>query len=104
MESFLDEDAEILAIQLSAEERNFKRELFHCFASQKRVLCWFPLNVEKFRLAPVCDFTLPPHEGTLYYEKFPWGMDGARWRDLAREAMAAGQVKNPSVQQDFARA
>jgi LmbE family N-acetylglucosaminyl deacetylase len=90
MERFLDENAHsVLEIDLCPEEREFKRRLFECFASQRRVLCWFPIRIEKFRFAPDYDFSKPPHPGTLYYEKFPWGMQGAQWRDLAQTALAA---------------
>jgi hypothetical protein len=61
--------------------------MLHCFHSQQRVLQWFPIGVEKFRFAPVYDFLAPPHPGALYYEGFPWGMTGARWRSLVEAAL-----------------
>jgi hypothetical protein len=44
-------------------------------------------EVERFRPAPAYDFTAPPHEGKLFYECFDWGMNGARFRELAAGAM-----------------
>jgi LmbE family N-acetylglucosaminyl deacetylase len=88
MESFLNERAgEVLTVRLSAEERAFKDRLFKCFKTQARVLRWFPLRLEKFRAAPQYNFSAPPHPGRLYYEKFPWGVDGLQWRELADEAL-----------------
>jgi N-acetylglucosamine malate deacetylase 2 len=75
------------AVQLSDEERERKRRMVECFATQLPVLRQFPLDVERFRAAPVYDFTETPHPGKLFYENFPWGMMGQRWRRLAREAL-----------------
>jgi LmbE family N-acetylglucosaminyl deacetylase len=88
MDRFLGEDQETLTLQLSADEITFKRRLFQCFVSQQHVLKWFPIRVEKFRVAPVYDFTQPPHEGQLYYEKFAWGLTGTRWCELAEQALS----------------
>ncbi len=63
-----------------------KRRMFDCFESQQHVLQWFPIDVERFRVAPRYDFSQPPHPGKLYYELFDWGMTGERWRELARNA------------------
>ncbi len=84
-----------LTIELSEPEREFKRELFRCFVTQARVLRGFPIARENFRLAPEYDFTQAPHEGSLYYEQFDWGMTGLRWRELAALAdttLQTGQV------------
>ena len=73
---------------LSAEEQRRKRERLACFASQTETLAQFGVEREIFRLAPVYDFTMPPHEGRLFYENFTWGMSGARFRELAAGALA----------------
>ena len=54
---------------------------------QRAVLAPFPIGEEAFRTAPAYDFTRPPHPGRLHYENYPWGMDGARFRDLAAQAL-----------------
>jgi LmbE family N-acetylglucosaminyl deacetylase len=72
---------------LSPAECSRKRKMFECFQTQRRVLNWFPISIERFRAAPEYDFTLPPHAGKLYYEYFDWGMTGERWRWLARIAL-----------------
>ncbi len=70
---------------LTDSERVLKRRLFDQFSSQQNVLCWFPIDIERFRRAPVYNFFQPPHGGKLYYELFDWGMTGDRWRQLARK-------------------
>jgi LmbE family N-acetylglucosaminyl deacetylase len=73
-------------VALTGEERARKRAMLDAFATQAATLAQFPLGDEAFRAAPRYDFTAPPHAGTLLYERFPWGMDGPRWRCLAAEA------------------
>ncbi|MDQ2899789.1 MAG: PIG-L family deacetylase [Acidobacteriota bacterium] len=81
----------IIDIELSEAMRDLKRRMFDCFTSQRHVLEMFPIARERFRRAPVYDFTRPPHPGQLHYERFDWGVDGARWRDLAvRAALQLG--------------
>ena len=77
-----------IAIPLSAGERRFKERLFDCHRTQRAMLSQFPLECECFRVAPRYDFTEPPHPGTLFYERFDWGMNGRRWRALAAAALA----------------
>jgi N-acetylglucosamine malate deacetylase 2 len=80
-------EVEVTTLVLDGPARARKRELVACFATQRRVLAQFPLEVERFRPAPSYDFAQPPHRGPLYYEHFAWGVDGARWRGLARAAL-----------------
>ncbi len=75
------------AIQLSNEDRERKRRMVDCFATQREVLRNFPIDIERFRAAPAYDFTQAPHAGKLFYENFPWGMTGEKWRRLAAEAL-----------------
>lgn len=67
---------------LSPEEVERKRRMAARFETQAHALAPFPLDRERFRLAPAYDFSRPPHEGTLYYERFDWGIDGAQWRSI----------------------
>jgi LmbE family N-acetylglucosaminyl deacetylase len=76
-----------LALDRDAAAR--KRAMFACYASQSDTLRWFSVDRERFRAAPVYDFTRPPHEGRLFYEHFEWGTTGASWRAKAREARHA---------------
>lgn len=76
-----------LSVALSGPQQQLKREMFDCFQTQKGILERFRLDAETFRPAPEYDFAQPPHPGPLYYEQFDWGVTGARWRDLAGDAL-----------------
>jgi hypothetical protein len=71
---------------LSPEERELKRAMIACHASQRAVLALFPSRLERFRAAPNYDFSRPPHMGQLYYDGFDWGISGSEWRAGARLA------------------
>ena len=70
-------------LSLTASEAARKRAMLDCFVTQRATLAPFCAAVEPFRPAPAYDFTQPPHPGTLHYERYDWGMTGARWRELA---------------------
>ncbi len=81
-----DAPQEAVVCDLSAEEQKRKRDRLACFASQTETLAQFGVEREMFRVAPLYDFTQPPHGGRLFYENFSWGMSGARFRELAAAA------------------
>ncbi len=74
-------------VYLSDRVCRLKRQMVECFTTQQKTVAPFPIELEQFRIAPEYDFTVPPHPGTLFYERYNWGMTGERWRRLAREAM-----------------
>lgn len=74
--------------RLTPNEIAVKRRMFAAFATQRAALSRFPIDVERFRLAPTYDFSAPPHEGKLYYEQLGWSMIGAEWRTRAAKAVA----------------
>jgi N-acetylglucosamine malate deacetylase 2 len=76
-----------VTITLSPQDCALKRSMIGCFTTQRRVLACFPTGTESLRPAPRHDFTQPPHPGRLYYENFPWGMTGERFRHLATHAL-----------------
>jgi N-acetylglucosamine malate deacetylase 2 len=82
----------VTTLVLDDHARACKRRLVDCFSSQRRTLADFPIDVERFRPAPVYDFTRPPHAGRLFYEHFDWGVDGTRWRALAGQALTALEI------------
>lgn len=85
---FLPDDSRpVLTYQLTPEEQQWKRRMLACFRTQRETLAQFSVETERFRLAPSYDFTRAPHAGPLYYERFPWGIDGAGFRRLAAEAL-----------------
>jgi len=85
--TFLPDPGKVETAPLSDEARARKSAMIERYASQLHMLRHWPLDVERYRAAPVYDFTQAPHEGRLYYEHFPWGVTGERWRLLARDAL-----------------
>ncbi len=81
------ENCDERTLVLPESARALKQRMLGCFATQQQTLAAFPVKVERFRYAPRYDFSLPPHSGTLFYERYDWGMTGDRWRTLAREAL-----------------
>src|SRR5688500_11147741 len=75
-------------VHLDQEQQERKREMYDCFATQRQVLRTFATEMEKFRPAPRYNFTRPPHEGQLNYERFGEPYRGHRWRRDAEEALA----------------
>jgi LmbE family N-acetylglucosaminyl deacetylase len=85
----------VQTVILDTAERERKKQMFACHASQGDVLAPFPLDKEQFRQAPAYDFSLAPHDGELSYESYGWDIDGRRWRMIADRALAA--MKLPIV-------
>jgi LmbE family N-acetylglucosaminyl deacetylase len=85
----------IHTVMLDAAERERKKQMFDCHASQGNVLAPFPLDKEQFRQAPAYDFSRAPHDGELSYESYGWDTDGRCWRISAGRAL--GLMKLPSV-------
>jgi len=70
-------------LTLTREERARKARMMGCYLSQWHVLSEFPLEPERVRVAPVYDFTQPPHPGPLWYECLHWPLTGKKWREIA---------------------
>ena len=81
------DECDVETVILSDQARALKRQMIECFVTQQKTIAPFPIELERFRRAPRYDFTQPPHSGTLFYERYDWGMVGTRWRALAREAI-----------------
>jgi LmbE family N-acetylglucosaminyl deacetylase len=79
--------APVTEVQLSREERSLKRRMFDCFTTQQGVLRDMPVRAERFRPAPEYDFLTAPHAGRLRYERYPLGLKGKQWRQLAADAL-----------------
>jgi N-acetylglucosamine malate deacetylase 2 len=88
-------DDAAMMLSLTPEEQRFKAGLIAAFTTQRDTLRGFPVDAEGFRPAPHYEFRAPPHPGKLHYENYPWGMTGARFRELAREAMAQLGLEGP---------
>jgi N-acetylglucosamine malate deacetylase 2 len=78
-----------VVLALRAAEREQKRRMIACFATQEEVVRPFlPAARERFRPAPACRFDRPPHAGPLLSEIWGFPVDGARFRGLAARAAA----------------
>ena len=78
---------EAVTIPLQPAEAEFKRRLFACHATQRKVLASFGFAHEVFRTAPAYDFKTAPHPGPLHYETQALGMTGGRFLALAAKAL-----------------
>lgn len=81
-------------LALDAPTRALKAAMLRCHRSQRAVWEQFPIEVERFRVAPRYDFTAKPAQ-TLYYERFDWGMTGERFSCIARAALSALRIEGP---------
>jgi N-acetylglucosamine malate deacetylase 2 len=79
--------APVTEVALTPDEKDVKRRMYDCFYTQYGVLRDMPVRVERFRPAPRYDFTQAPHAGRLRYERYPLGIRGKHWRQLAIDAM-----------------
>jgi LmbE family N-acetylglucosaminyl deacetylase len=83
------QDAPETVIALHEAERDLKRRMMAAHVSQAEILARMSVEAERFRPAPLHDFTRSPADGPLLYESFGWGITGERWRTLAAAALAA---------------
>jgi LmbE family N-acetylglucosaminyl deacetylase len=68
----------------TGEERELKRRMIESFATQQETLqAFLPPRDERFRPAPVHDFSRPPHAGRLQYESWGFPITGEEWRARA---------------------
>lgn len=86
--SFPDSAEDALRYPLGGADLERKLAMLDCFRTQRQTLTQFRHDVELFRRAPEVDFARPPHPGTLLYETWGFELTGARWRELAKEALA----------------
>jgi LmbE family N-acetylglucosaminyl deacetylase len=77
------------AVTLAPDVRARKQRMLACFETQRDVLDTFPTDVERYREGKLHDFSRPPHDGELHYERKGWS-DGASWR--ARVCRAADEL------------
>jgi LmbE family N-acetylglucosaminyl deacetylase len=63
-------------VVLDAAERELKSSLLASHATQRDFLSTFPIDVERFRVAPRYDFRAPP-AAPFFYDRVNWGLRGA---------------------------
>lgn len=93
--SFPDGGSRQVVLRLSDDERARKAAAIAAHASQRATLAGFGVADEVYRLAQRPDFTRPPNEGRVLYERYQWGMTGARFIALARDAYASLGLEPP---------
>ena len=74
--------------RLSSPERERKHALVACFVTQRETLKGFHDETERYRIAPMYDFTRPPHAGKVLYDSYPWGMMSDTFYAFAAQAEA----------------
>ena len=80
------QDGPMLELPVEGPARARKEAMIRAYASQAQVLAPFHLDVERYRLAPIYDFTVRPHEGPTHYDRLGWAMNSERFCALAQEA------------------
>ena len=92
--AFLPADTPQWTLVLSAETAALKRQMLDCFTSQRSTLALFSVpSHEPFRVAPRYDFrSRPCPPDSVLYERFPWGVDSARWLACAGRALDALRI------------
>jgi len=81
-------DRETTTLLLDERAKELKQRMFACFETQRDSLEASPIGPEKFRQPTAYDFSAPPQDGKLHYEKFEWAPTSVEWQSLAREALA----------------
>lgn len=85
---FLDApSAPVLHRPLRAEEQATKRARLACFPTQAAVLAHVSTEVERYRLAPAYDFSLPPHGEARDYRHVGCALTSSEFCGLATEAL-----------------
>jgi LmbE family N-acetylglucosaminyl deacetylase len=87
-QSFAPGHSSTLSLELGSDEIALKKRMIQAHATQSATLADFDVAApESFRIAPAYDFTELPNGGRLLYERYDWGMNGAHWQELARQAI-----------------
>ena len=85
------------SLELPPEAQLLKLRMFEQFISQRDCLRAFPVESERFRIAPRYTFTAPPHEGQLDYERYCATICGEEWRARAARALDLLRAKHRAV-------
>jgi LmbE family N-acetylglucosaminyl deacetylase len=80
--------AEEIVVPLTPAQQELKRRMMAAHHTQREQLAPFATDVERFRAVPHYDFSELPNGGRLLYDNYAWGINGTRWIELARSALA----------------
>ena len=75
-------------VALDERARADKQRLLECHATQRSFCRLYPLDVERFRLAPAYDFTRPP-AAPFHYDRVAWGVNGEQFLRCVQSARRA---------------
>jgi LmbE family N-acetylglucosaminyl deacetylase len=75
-----------LAVWLTEEQRALKARMFAAHATQLALVSEFPVEVERFRVAPDYDFAKLPAVDAFLYELENWRVTRATWLSLVEQA------------------
>lgn len=89
------EEATEAEFRLSPTEQRLKRRMLACFETQEWLLSRFPVDRERFRLAPAYDFTQPPACRDVYYDRCNWGTTGEGFRTQAARVLQSLALVRP---------
>jgi LmbE family N-acetylglucosaminyl deacetylase len=81
-------ERETTTLLLDDRAKELKLRMFACFETQRESLEASPIGPEKFRQPLAYDFSFPPQDGKLHYEKFAWAPTHDEWQSLACDALA----------------
>ncbi|MES2179731.1 MAG: PIG-L deacetylase family protein [Gemmatimonadota bacterium] len=87
----------VRTIQLDPCAQALKTGMFAAFTSQRDVVDKFPVDAERFRVAPRYLFTEAPHLGVLDYERFCGSITGKAWREMAAKALDSLRARRRTV-------
>lgn len=80
---------------LDESQRRQKVAMLACFETQREVLRAFRADEEWLREAPAYDYSRPPNDGRVWYDRFGWGIDSATWCRRAADCLAQSRAPLP---------
>src|SRR6185503_17993079 len=92
-------EGETTTLLLDERAKELKQRMFACFETQRESLEVSPIGPEKFRQPVAYDFSAPPQNGKLHYERFDWAPSRDEWQSLACNALADLFPERSSVSQ-----
>lgn len=71
-QTFVEPAGEEVVVTLDDAERSRKRALLSLYESEQKNLGYVEIERELFRPLADYDYTRPPHEGRMFYQRFQW--------------------------------
>ena len=90
---FVDGCETAITISLDEDQKLLKHQMYRAHSSQYSLLSEFPLEFERFRLAPRYNFSAKPVSDELLYDSDDLGITSDEWIDLASRALSNTELK-----------